>query len=393
MKNWLKKRNDWLVQKLSTHNWKFKLFSSAFPGVGTVLLIFLKDPVFKSTALAWQYWSNSLPPGTDRTNYKVAWLVLLYYFLILCWLVSYYIFVQLESFNNKKSIAENKSNLEAIKAELNAAIHYAPNAGVFLEYKPVLEQIFDDLQILERESAALSQYPSSMLAVYDAVLPSILKRICELTKSFARHKSNNYSANIMVYVENSAQNKVVVQKLLANKDMCIFFQGIDFNEIVGVLHCIPSLMTYIGNDRNIPPITLPIIKINNNGTEIILPGAPMAALKGETVVDKIDLEAGGIFSSLPDSVREEAKGFFLTKGHGIESIVSLSIPELNNSRSQLVEQNKSPFIGVVNVDCDRPYLLGNEEKYYTTYHSLIKPIIYLLAPHVKNYYNMYNWPG
>lgn len=367
-KNWTKKNNS-----------KIKVAVSIYPGLAAVLLAFFKDYIIDKTTNAFLYIKAIGTPDYDE--YTINWWVFVYWSLVFVWVYFYFKAILNESDTNKKNIAD-----------ITSAIHNAPNPEIFLTYKIMIEQIFDDVQALKENIKDVrskhtdqAKVKEILLQTYATTFRLILGKVCELAQSFSGKSDAIYGANIMRFIPADNEKHLAEINNLKEKGGWIHYEMVDTNNYIeGVVTVLPDLVYPGSQQRTVPQVTLPIFKNNGSDEEFLLPGACYAVKYGTSIINDTAHE----YDTRDLSTKKEAAQFFTGVGASIKSICSINIPFPNRSIKKLRAENKILTIGVLNIDCDKRNVLSTEEKYYSTFFSLLKPITQLLATRLAQYFEL-----
>lgn len=308
-------------------------------------------------------------------------LIILFWLAVLFWIGLYFKTIFDENDANKKNIEDNKDFLTQIKSELNSAIHNAPNPNIFDYFLIRLEAIYETIQLLDLRIK--TEGPST--ALYRSSINDILKEICNITKSFSGHVDTVYSANIMYYIYNNDKNRPFIITLKEKEENAvnwIYHKAIDIRYVKFVLHSISELNTH---DSTLPytPISLAGCTEHDKKTDIMIPGAPLAALNGLDLLNSTEVKE---FAHLKPEIRDAAIEYFSNRGEEIQGLISMRIPKPGLPKGVVQNSPKLAILGVINIESDTTYPIGSEFGYSSTYYSLINPILIILAPVLESYF-------
>jgi hypothetical protein len=195
------------------NNSKIKVAVSIYPGLAAVLLAFFKDPITEKTSNAFQY-IRALGASPYNTYQLNLW-VLIYWLFLLIWVYFYFKAILNESETNRKNISD-----------ITGAIHNAPNPEIFVTYKVMIEEIFDDVQALKENIKEVqaseieeAQIKNILIETYETTFQLILKKVCNLAQSFAGKTDAVYGANIMRFIPADNEAHIAeIDTLKAEKD-------------------------------------------------------------------------------------------------------------------------------------------------------------------------------
>lgn len=282
-----------------------------------------------------------------------------------------------ESQTNKSNILDTKTTLN----QIYAAIHNAPDRDIFSKYKLVYTEIYDIFQGLDELKNDKGSKP-----IYDKAFQLVLTKLCSLTKDFSKIDDAVYGANIMRYLT-TKKHSAYIKKLKDDTNGWIYFKTIDLEYVRAVLHGIPELIIP-GENRNIPVITLPIFFTENKSVTVppVVPGACQSTITGETIVN----DTGKLYNStVHDGMHNnDINDFFKGAGKDIKSIISIAIPISGMKQSTATTKGLPLTVAVLNIDCDKIFPLGEEDDYYATYSSLIRPLAYLFSIYLERYFKL-----
>jgi hypothetical protein len=225
-------------------------------------------------------------------------------------------------------------------------------------------------------------------------LVHILRTICVLTSTYINQSHQGkekeiYRANIMIYIP-WEDHRDIIEKLKKNEEEWIHLKTIDLERIAGVLHLVPDLMfeenPTTPDAKADKSITLPVILKSEKPLKMVnIPGAPMAFV--ETWYDFPDVRNYSTYNYLGDAEIEDAKNYWEKKEPNIRSFLSLAIPKKWSIEED--EPRSEKFIGVLNIDCSTPNILGTDQEYYATFMSLMYPIQCKLGMYLRAHIELY----
>lgn len=347
------KRNTW-----------FKFSGAIFPGIGAVLLVFLRD---------------SLLAG------KLTFAVISYIALLFIWVIVYYIFIINENNTNKKNIQENKESLTKIKDDLDNSISNAPSSTFIKESLTISNSIYDIIQGVnfKRKTLAIS------LEDYETEIDKILTKICRLTQLFSKKDDATYTANLMFYIKSNEANLKHIEEIMDEKHKDGFIYNREFRPqfIKFILESVtPQTAGKIESSNYIP--TYLAVGIEND-IEIQVPGAPDAADKAMAIVNSTAFAKEEDLNQFDEKVKIKARNYFNIRGNKVKSLLSIKIPNPALPDKTAKEQKILPIIGVLNIDCNKEYPLGGEIRFAFTYLMVVEPILRQFAELLVHYFQVH----
>jgi len=387
--NWYERIAQWSRR----NNLVLKWTASIYPGLAAAFLIFFKEQIIADCATGVAYlkycWGipgkSSVIIDLTKHTYSIDYWTSIYLLTIILWPMIYMSFVVNETISNRENISDNRRNL----AEIKSAVLRVPNPKIFGEYNSIFKSIIGDFNAL----SYLIEEKKATLKHYEACFKNVLTHICDLTAKYIQNESATYRANIMVYVHKTGKDDAFIAKTRSMPDRWIHLKDLKMDEMQGILHTVDNLIDKKPGlaEHNLRPITLPVTKT------VDLPGACMAAIKGESIIDDVtdvDLNYKGCAKEdIVEQLKQEARAFFISKGTDVKSFISIVIPRAGVPPSgeglPSEIQNLPKIIGVLNIDCNQKFVLGEEKDYHKTYYCLVKPIISHLSLYMSEYLGLY----
>lgn len=294
---------------------------------------------------------------------QVEWSVLFFWLLVLVLLVLLHL-----RFRQERSEA-----LEQARS-IRQAIYRAPNPRVFVEYSNLFENAYSaEMQLREGVEGSDS---ADVVGKASQTVRQLLSACCDLVGHFAPPQSQ-LGANVMLVQtrEEGSYSTELVQRL---KFFDTDRQRIE--SLRGLLYIPKDLVFPHAEDEgdlHIPLIALPVPQEPFDKTEkaLALPGAPFALLTGtQTSFDDTRLLADQWCQDFDAQTRDQVRHYFSSTGDGkgVRSFVSFRIGTAGDP------------VGVLNVDCSEPGILGSDE-YHETLFALMKPLLALLDHPVAEY--------
>lgn len=350
----------------------------------SLFLAFGQDSIGISTVKFFRAIS-SLLSGKLSENYTPNGLAILFWVLQIAYILFFIRLVWNEDMIAEKKLQESRDYMKEIKEEIRGAIHNTPDPEIFTSFQFLFNRIFDEVQQMEFLLKNKAQNNDDRFKIYTETFKAILKTVCELTRQFARKGTDYcYGANLMIFISNdqTEESKRVIERFKDDTDMWVYLHDIEIRQFQGLLVCVKDLMFSDSNSRTVIPVVLPLIKANNDKRRI--PGACQAVKKGANAVVINDVM---VESEFGDHVREDGLRFFSTRGANVKSFLSVHIPvaTITDEKSKA----STTFSGVLNVDCNKEFLLGVDKEYAETYFTLLRPIAYLFSQYLPEYRELY----
>lgn len=353
--------------------------------LGFYLSIYSAD-IARSTKLFIDYLSKK---GTSefKLNGWVAFFWLLQFFSIF-WVT---LFLYSQSLIEEKKVTDNKEFLKKIKDEITSTILSCPNPDIFSIHYAMYERIGEIFNTLDESIKSESESKE----LYVESFKLILERINFLTQQFSPSPFASFCTLIMPYKHGDDDPHYIHTKINEGKVFAIKSEDMNKYFVRGLLEFDEELLFHNNRMKSIPIVNLPLLT-DTNGRAIYIPGACRALVNGENVVQSTDLgiQTQSDYSDLPSTLYNRFKSFFENDGQEIRSIVSFAIPVPStngvkeNGKAGMDFSKKPLVLGVLNVDCSQPNLLGPSPKFNDTFFSLVRPIIHQLAPYFQRYLKM-----
>jgi len=342
----------WLVKKRSVYS-AAKIVVTVYPVIASFWLAIETDTIAKSTKLI----SSSI---FNPTKYSIDFETLFFWIFAIFWVL---LFNYILSY-------EKRDRLERTE-KLVGSIHHIPNINAY-KYYP---DLYDEVQkiLFENEESLIATSSNDDVAIDDVAnqIKKVLKCIVKLTGYFSRVENTKYGANIMLLFSPKTDS-YLVDKI---KNSLHFSEGKNINSLLAVLHMPEELV--INND-GFSAFSLPVpYKTRINGCRVALPGAPFAALNGDMYLETKRKLMDDLmdFDKLTKNEIEE----YFNKGQG---------KSINSFASFRIGTSKRP-IGILNLDCSEPYLLGGDEEFYPTFYTLLYPLMKSMSNHIDRFASLY----
>lgn len=256
------------------------------------------------------------------------------------------------------------------------AVHRSPDPRLFVEYP---DTIFREASQEISRCGDLRAPPD--FATTAACIRGVLSSIIRLAEYFHPSGPPRLGANVMLVVSPAEGDDIFPPAILSR--LRFFDQSASrLDSLAGVLYLPNDLVVSAqagGRPRSIPLIALPVPKTTRHpetGHLIVLPGAPFALREGkQSMHEYTSAIAEEWCQGFDAATRAEVARYFSEAGEGrdVKSFVSWRLG---------TEQDP---VGVLNLDSDRPYVLGSEAEYYVTFYALVSPILQLLIEPVRRY--------
>ena len=146
---------------------------------------------------------------------------------------------------------------------------------------------------------------------------------------------------------------------------------------LGILSLIPELSINSKNkiSNSISLLVPPYYE--KDGIRKALPGASVAALEGLSFyMDTTLMHQECIIFG--EETQTKIREYFNGEGKAIKSFLSCRIG------------NEERPVGVLNIDSNHKNILGDDKNYYSTFYSLMKPILRITSKYIDVYAEMYN---
>ncbi len=270
-------------------------------------------------------------------------------------------------------VSQLQENLTTATTTLNSAIHFAPNPKIFAKYTVIYEFIRNKVSEHKATKKTIANVEDGDLH-YKKMFHEILSAVCQLTKQYRNDHDSEFCANIMVYY-----SELKEPKRFKNIRQSKAYLGADYPGEVFVtafLEGLPELIYSTSNERySMPLITLPIFTtLEDENSLFYFPGACEVLNDVKTEANVInrtkDFENPELINSFHPLIQTSLALFFKDMAKGtIGSSVSIDIPVINPETG-----NNIPLIGVLNIDSNREFILGEVIEYNSTFYSLLVPI-------------------
>jgi hypothetical protein len=246
-------------------------------------------------------------------------------------------------------------------------IHRWPDVAVLHSYT---KEYYDQVQ-LACGPYGLTEAPQTAEDAAQRVV-QVLDVIAGLARRFSKVSDASYGANVMLVAGHEAFPALRKQVRFVQDDETM-------DGAKGLLYLPQALLlTQQKGDqtRAIPLIALPIPKseVTNNGFNCVIPGAPAALFRTNSVHEDthtITKECAGL---TPDVIHQ-MELYFRRGGAGqaVRSFASFRLGSMHDP------------IGVLNIDSNRTHVLGTEPSEYIAFYALLEPLLTGLRLLVKEY--------
>ena len=371
-----------------------KSFTTIYTLVFTVLVAFTKSHLLENISAGIQFLKDRrVEENLLSYNYLNDGRSLDYYSFLLVIGTLFWLWCVFRIFfhEHQKTI----QNFERVEA----AIHNCPDLNVFDTHPITFEEVQRKLVIAGLYASSNDKSSEEILNSYNQTFQSILRKLCEITNFFQSKKTASYGGNIMIYVENDGSPEIhnLIKYIKSTdyekkddriKTEFLHFKDRDVESFAGILHMVSGLVAtndmgnLVQSNINAPLVSIPVLKEVEGQTYLVLPGAANAVIDGESIFDDSS-KLNEYYADFSKTTKGEADKFFNKQGRHIKSFVSIAVPRL------LVSEGEGSVVGVVNIDCNRPHIIGRDKNYYHTYYSLVKPIVALLSEHLELYMQHY----
>lgn len=332
-----------------------RIFST--PGMAAVLTIYASASGVIGSLIGEQLQSSSalFLEFSEHDDLEPDWLVTAFWIGILAWSTFFYIRMIVEKLD---------------RTRLERAIHRCPNPRILNVYR----ERFNALSAATLPSASTQ----TKIDFHDVAteLTELEQRIREALScllSFCQEfsdptKTIPMGINVMLVAHPDEFNGDI-----------LFFNSKERRKdsLTAVLFMPESLILSTSEATRISPVALPVPHCvsDEQGIQKALPGAPVALLTGRLSVQEDTRKMADECTDFERATTEHLRAHFGPDGNGkdIRSFASIRLGD-----------EKDP-IGVLNVDCPRTNLLGEETEYYGTFLALISPMLYVLTPEVAKY--------
>lgn len=296
----------------------------------------------------------------------ISWPVTGFYVVVVAWARLLYL----------RHVAEHREREEHRKY-LREATHHGASNDVFHIYPEQFSAAESVLKTVLREDYSDADEEAKAIAT---TLRKVLKLCARITSKFAdANDSVRYSANIMLVATPAplGTGNVYPQPLL---DALRFHDPDDVIDLGGLLYLPAELAWNAGEDhptskKQLISIPFPEWPNTPSGKKRALPGAPSALFGAgrDVLADTRDVDHTRY--AIDDQYVQEFDEYFEPDGLGasVRSFVSMRIGV----------ESENP-IGVLNIDCDEPEVLGRTQ-YPQTYFAIMFPFLQAMARPVLRY--------
>lgn len=335
------------------------------------------------------------------------------------WLLLLYLRVVTEDFERRREIDDLKryqhgeladlklhqhAEMQLQSERVQAAIFRAPNVDVVLRYPDLIRKaaVTEGLSVSRRVVEAIKdgdlELARETRAALGEPIRQILLGIALMAKRFGRRPDEAlYGCNVMLLEAVDDEPHVVFRSL---RNRPLLFSDRDEGDYGGfraVLYTTNALTvdtsrgpqtadgtTTLAYER--VEIALPVPKsATASYTPLILPGAPLVLEEGGGKVYPDTAELSQQCKRFAERIRYEIEQYF-EPGDAARQLASGAGARIRSFASFRIGTDADP-VGVVNIDCDHPHLLGEYEEYSATFLALITPWLILLTRPVM----MYSW--
>lgn len=304
---------------------------------------------------------------------------------ILFWVFAFFWIISLY----RLLIREEKVTDEKFLQTLHA-IHNVPNKNIFTFYPRYFAAVYK-LYRSFRKSRSISKKGASDNHIEETLI--IIKEILTIISTMASMFAHNYKiernqeiirnhpfyiSNVMLLINTADipdEEKIktdlkskIPYKTARSHDIT------DKNYNLGILY-LPKELWEDSDEKGLNKFKIEIV-LPVYSPEIgipCLPGAPTAAIEGSSILsDTRDITKDGDFSNIQ---KEEIKNYFSNLENGVKmrSFASFRIGDEDNP------------VGIININCTVPYLLGKNPEYYPSFYAFLAPILRLLEPMIEVY--------
>ncbi|MCA2992184.1 hypothetical protein [Gemmatimonas sp.] len=230
----------------------------------------------------------------------------------------------------------------------------------------------------EGEPSAETEPPAERREAIVRAIRSALSTIAELAQEFAHGEEASYGANIMLVIGPKSEHSRHFPEPLV--EALRFHRKTDTASLVGLLYLPADLLVEnleSGAPRDVALIALPIppAERDEHGHQLLIPGAPAAALLGRFSVHEDTRKIADECGDFAADVRSSIRRYFSDDGEGrdVRSFASIRLGSETNP------------VGVLNIDSNRTHVLGTESEFYISFQALITPILSVLQPAIAEY--------
>ncbi|MDW3210315.1 MAG: hypothetical protein R8N23_10635 [Reichenbachiella sp.] len=317
---------------------------------------------------------------------NVSWIALLYYLSTFIWVV----FVSVHyGLINKSGEARVQSAIDEVENhvlsavdDIKYAIYKTPNMEALSNAVPDFRTT---IYLLKRLEALKSSDPSpESKERCESIFNEILHRGCQLLADFMRKDIEQFSANIMIGIENTKENEVLMEKVRKlNKNTPVPRHYIANRYIMCALISANKLHFPIGNGK----VTNMVSMVLRDDIEELdqIPGPCLAYRKGEYIIpNTVAIEKE--FQHLPDRVRKQTQKFYNDRSNNFLSLASFDLSFDEFKRSEEAKVTTRPrSVGVVNFFYEKENIISADSEFHAAFSAVIQPILVLLAEELWYY--------
>ena len=303
---------------------------------------------------------GTLTPLGDRVHVRTG------VFLVLLLVIATLLWKRLKA-DDQRQDERTLGTLRALYRVPNISVVRTYAEGYWPAFVNALQETWPDEAVPPEE-----QRPAMARAIRDA-----LAVIIQMAHEFARGGAAQYGANIMLIIGRNDAAPMPFPKSFVEK--LRFHSHGALDELWGLLYLPDELVVENLEDvkeRRIARIVLPVPYTEPDDSHmLVLPGAPMAVLRGGQVVQEDTRRISEECADFSAPVRDELGTYFSEKGDG-RDVLSFASFRLGTYESP---------IGVLNIDSDRTHVLGLEDEFHDSFHALIRPMTDRLSSAVVEY--------
>lgn len=268
---------------------------------------------------------------------------------------------------------EDEKTLEVFRA-----ITRAPNVRVHEVYEEYWRAFVDELQPLVSLDTSRTETKEMSRPEAAKAIRGALRVIAEMAAHFSRveTKSESYGANVMIVVRKRDDGGPLFVASLV--EALKFHARTDLDSLQGMLYLPAALLVPSLGDpetRAIPNIALPIPIPTGPTANVVIPGAPMAILRGGSIHNDARLIATEECQAFAQWIRDEIAFYFSDEGAG---------RHVGSFASFRLGSGEDP-IGVLNIDTSHQHVLGVHPEFHRTFVALLVPMLWMLRDAVRKY--------
>lgn len=243
---------------------------------------------------------------------------------------------------------------------------------------------YSDTIRLAHETFVDAQGSETTSEELEVAIRSLLSLIVKLARGFDEDgQESAYGCNVMVYLPTISISAKEAQDV--TKRLMFVDPGVTLEGLKGVLDWVPPLSVTSGSgdpDPTFSPFALPVLNLPRDykpdgQDESVLPGAPLAFLRGVEIAIESPADWTGKSGHLSKKVQTELNSFFKSHDGALQSFVA--IPLYADARGA---GGPDP-VGVLNIHRNRPNKLLAEKM--ELFAPLLTPITILLGRLVCDY--------